>query len=83
MLDVFRIMASDGVIVLVGYAAAHLASKSSGDADPIFFAIRTLSHGLFLLLFTLTVGYHVVEFYNQRRNEMNSEQAKAVSSGHN
>jgi len=41
-------------------------AKLIDDKDGFFATAERLSHGLFLLLYVITVAYHVIEFFKDQ-----------------
>jgi hypothetical protein len=64
-IDVLSILLLDGVILAGGYGVIRLTEYLSDSASTFFEAARQLSAGLFLLLYAVTVCFHVVRFIKQ------------------
>ena len=66
-LDIARILGFDGIILLMGNGIVSFVGKVVDSKDGFFALAEQLSHGLFLLLYGVTVAVHVVEFIREQR----------------
>ena len=67
-LDLARILLFDAIILLIGKAILYATDKWMQANDEFFKVAHRLSHGLFLLLYVIVAGFHVIEFIlDQRR----------------
>jgi hypothetical protein len=66
-LDLVRILLFDAIILLVGKGILYATDRWAGANDGFFKVAHQVSHGLFLLLYVIVAGFHVVEFLIDQR----------------
>jgi len=76
ILDIFSIMVSDLVVIGIGYTVIRVAGLLSNGDSKFFEVAKTISEGVFLLLYVIMVLVDCWEFIKRESRERASAEVR-------